>query len=384
MTETNEVIDLAKQLIAIKSLTPNDNGCQKLVGDFLKELGFKITDFSKNNVTNTLYSIGNDAQHFVYVGHTDIVPAGATELWTNDPFTPTIRDGILYGRGAADMKSSIAAMLVAIKEFCKNPEWKGTISVLLTSDEEGPAVDGIKSVVDDLLSTRKLENPFNYCLIGEASAVHEVGDTIKNGRKGSLHAKLTVTGRQGHIAFPERFLNPIHQILPALVAITSNKWDSGSEFFTPTTCQIYRINGGLPNAENVIPQQVECFFNFRFNDLVTENDLKIMTQKILEQHNLNYTLEWKLSGVPSANKGGKLIEVAKSAIKTITNLDAKLSCAGGTSDARFLNILGCEIIELGAVDGSIHAVDEHINCNELISLSKIYEHILINLLRPAS
>jgi succinyl-diaminopimelate desuccinylase len=380
MNKEHEVLSLAKKLLAIKSLTPHDNGCQELVGDFLNKLGFKTHDFSKNQVKNTLYSIGDGQPHFVYVGHTDVVPAGALELWSHDPFTPTIKDGILYGRGAADMKSSIAAMLVAIKNFC-NQSYSGTISVLLTSDEEGDAIDGIQAVVNDLLTTQKLTNNFDYCLIGEASAVDTVGDTIKNGRKGSLHAKLTITGRQGHIAFPERFLNPIHQALPALVAITTNQWDRGSEFFTPTTCQIYRINGGLPNAENVIPQQMECFFNFRFNDLVTVDELKRMTVEILEKYNLDYSLTWKLSGVPSANKSGKLIDEAIKAIKTVTNLDAKLSCAGGTSDARFLNALGCEIIELGAVDGCIHAIDEHIDCNQLISLSKIYENILINLFK---
>jgi succinyl-diaminopimelate desuccinylase len=374
------VINLASQLIALESLTPNDNGCQKIVGNFLQQLGFSSIDLSKNTVTNTLYSLGAGAPHFVYVGHTDVVPAGALELWTSPPFTPTIKDNILYGRGAADMKSSIAAMLIAIQQFVANHQLKhGTISVLLTSDEEGAAIDGIKSVVEDYLMANKLPTPFNYCLIGEASAVDTIGDTIKNGRKGSLHCKLSVFGKQGHIAFPERFTNPIHQALPALNALTAHQWDNGCEFFTPTTCQIYRINGGLPNAENVIPQHVECFFNFRFNDSITIEQLKHATNNIFDKYKLNYTLEWKTSGLPSVTKGGKLIAIAKQAIKEITKLDAKLSCAGGTSDARFLVDLGCEIIELGAVDSSIHTIDEHIDCAQLIALSKIYENILIQI-----
>jgi succinyl-diaminopimelate desuccinylase len=320
---------------------------------------------------------GTDGPLFVFAGHTDVVPTGPIDRWTSHPFEPAVRDGYLYGRGAADMKGSIASMLVAIYAFIKAfPAHKGSIALLITSDEEGAAQDGTKRVVEVLKQRGELPD---YCLVGEPSSVAVLGDTIKNGRRGSLTGHGVIKGVQGHIAYPQLAKNPIHLFAPALAELTAMSFDQGNEFFQPTSFQISNINSGT-GADNVIPGDLEILFNFRFSPEVTPHILEEKVRALFDRHKLNYGLTFRLSGMPFITPPGKLVDAARLAIKEVSAVEAELSTTGGTSDGRFIATTGCEIIELGPVNATIHKIDECVKVEELEKLSRIYERILESLL----
>jgi succinyl-diaminopimelate desuccinylase len=370
-------LDLAKQLISIPSVTPNDLGCQKIIADRLKSIGFTIEHLRYGDVDNLWARYGSQAPLFVFAGHTDVVPTGPVKQWRSDPFTPTIADNIMTGRGSADMKSSIAAMVCACEIFLQNRETiiDGSIAFLITSDEEGPATDGTVKVIQHL--SDKNDN-IDWCLVGEPSSTDRLGDTIKNGRRGSISGDLTIHGVQGHIAYPHLAKNPIHLFAGALQDLCNESWDNGNNFFPPTSFQISNINGGT-GASNVIPGDLNVQFNLRFSTEITDQIIKQRIETILNDHQLKYTLNWSLSGQPFITSGGELIEATKQAIKTVCNIDAKLSTAGGTSDGRFIAPTGAQVIELGPINESIHKINENIDIRQLEELTRIYTEILSNL-----
>jgi succinyl-diaminopimelate desuccinylase len=373
----SDTIDLAIQLISKDSVTPEDKGCQKLMTDRLEKLGFVIEELRFGEVDNFWARRGNSAPLFVFAGHTDVVPAGPLGQWKTDPFKPVIQDGILYGRGAADMKGSLAAMVTACEAFiAKNPEHKGSIGFLITSDEEGPAHDGTVRVVEHLENRNE---KIDWCLVGEPSSTNKVGDVVKNGRRGSLSGNLTIHGKQGHVAYPHLAMNPVHKASPALVELVAEEWDKGNEFFPQTTFQISNIHAGT-GANNVIPGDLEILFNLRFSTEVTETQLRQRVEAILDKHNLNYTLDWHLSGMPFLTPRGELVEATCKAIKAICGYDTELSTAGGTSDGRFIAPTGAQVIELGPLNASIHQINENVAADDLETLSKIYYKIMEHLL----
>lgn len=369
----SRVLALTQQLISCPSLTPNDAGCQQIIADRLKKIGFHIEPMRFENVDNLWARYGTESPLMVFAGHTDVVPTGPLDAWNSDPFQPTLREEYLYGRGATDMKSGLAALVVAAEDFIqKNPRFNGSIAFLITSDEEGPSIHGTKKVVEALVNRNE---KMDYCIIGEATSETNLGDQVRVGRRGSLHGKLTVYGKQGHVAFPHLADNPIHKALNALHELTQTTWDEGNKFFPPTTLQISNIHAGT-GALNVVPGKLEVDFNFRFGTAVTLEALQTRVRKILEKHELNFDLKWNLSGEPFLTKKGKLITAVVAAIKAITTLDPRLSTGGGTSDGRFIAPTGTEVVELGPCNTSAHHVNEHVRITDLEKLAEIYHHIL--------
>jgi succinyl-diaminopimelate desuccinylase len=374
---TDKTLELAKQLIARPSLTPDDAGCQELMIERLKPLGFEIHRLRFGNVDNFWARRGTAKPVIAFAGHTDVVPTGPKEKWTSDPFTPTIRDGFLYGRGAADMKGSLAAFITAIEDFvAQHPDHKGSIALLITSDEEGPSVDGTVKVVEWLEARGE---KIDYCLVGEPSCVKCLGDTLKNGRRGSLNGKLTVHGKQGHIAYPHLVRNPIHLAAPALTDLARTEWDHGNEFFPPTSFQISNINAGT-GADNVVPGHLDLKFNFRYSTAVTENELKTRVEGALRQHMLDYEVQWSPSGKPFLTQPGELVEALRTAVKSELGVDTSLSTSGGTSDGRFIAPTGAQVVELGPLNATIHQIDECVRVQDLVSLSRVYVRTLAHLL----
>lgn len=377
MTNLSTTVQLASDLINIDSVTPDDKGCQELMIKRLENIGFKIERLRFGEVDNFWAKHGDAEPLFVFAGHTDVVPSGPKEQWKTPPFETTITDGILYGRGAADMKGSLAAMVTACERFIQNnSDHKGAIGFLITSDEEGPAIDGTIKVIEYL---KKNNEHIDMCLVGEPSCTSQLGDTIKNGRRGSLGAKLTVHGIQGHVAYPHLAKNPIHQIAPALTELTAIEWDQGNEFFPPTSFQISNINAGT-GATNVIPGDIEVLFNFRFSTELTQEKIASRVAALLESHGLDYDIDWVLSGHPFLTAKGELVDAAQKSITEITGLKTELSTAGGTSDGRFIAPTGSQVIELGPLNATIHKVNECVGTKELDDLSLIYETILEKLL----
>ena len=372
-----KTLALCCELIRRQSVTPEDAGCQALMMQRLSAMGFDCTDLPFGEVSNFWAQRGEQGPILVFAGHTDVVPTGPMEQWQTPPFEPTLLDGKLHGRGAADMKASLAAMLVACEEFiAEHPQHPGRIGFLITSDEEGPAADGTVKVMQYLQEQGK---SLDWCLVGEPSSSNTLGDVIKNGRRGSLGAVLTVKGVQGHIAYPHLADNPIHRAMPALHALANEHWDHGNEFFPPTSLQISNINGGT-GATNIIPGAVEVQFNFRFSTEVTEQQLRERTAAILQAHALDYGLQWHLSGQPFLTRSGALVDATVAAIKDVTGLDAELSTAGGTSDGRFIAPSGAQLVELGPINATIHKLNEEVLADDLPRLAAIYKRILERLL----
>lgn len=376
MTDTR-TLALAKALIEKESVTPDDAQCQELMADVLEPLGFKMESMWFEEVLNLWARKGTESPLVCFAGHTDVVPTGPHDNWTYPPFDPTVVDGMLYGRGAADMKGSIAAFLTATERFVtKHPNHKGSIAYLITADEEGPAKNGTVKVVDTLEARNE---KIDMCIVGEPSSTTQCGDVIKNGRRGSLGAVLKVKGKQGHVAYPHLAVNPIHMAAPALAELSAEVWDEGNEFFPATSFQISNINGGT-GATNVIPGEVEVVFNFRFSTELTADILKSRTHAILDKHGLTYDLEWNLSGQPFLTDRGSLVNATVEAIKEKAGIDTELSTAGGTSDGRFIAPTGAQVVELGPINATIHQVNEHVSVQDLEILTDIYERILEKLL----
>ena len=374
-------LDLARQIMSRPSLTPDDAGCCEIFTKRLEPLGFHCEYINRNGVTNLWARRGNAKPLFVFAGHTDVVPTGPLEKWTSPPFTPEIRDGMLYGRGAADMKSSLAAALTATEAFiAANPEHPGSIAFLLTSDEEGDANDGTIAVVEALKARGET---LDYCIIGEPTSVNTLGDMIKNGRRGSLSGKLTVKGIQCHIAYPHLGKNPIHLAAPAIAELTAIEWDQGNEYFPPTTWQISNIHGGT-GATNVIPGSVEIKFNFRFSTASTVEGLQQRLLAVLDRHGLDYDIDWTLGARPFLTGRGPLADAATIAIRDVCGIETELSTTGGTSDGRFIADICQQLLEIGPVNATSHKIDECIAVDSLPKLSAIYGRILRQLLVASS
>ncbi|NOR39732.1 MAG: succinyl-diaminopimelate desuccinylase [Gammaproteobacteria bacterium] len=370
-------LELSQALIARPSVTPDDQGCQQLLAERLEKLGFVIEKLRFGDVDNLWARRGTTAPLFAFAGHTDVVPTGPLADWDTDPFAPVIRDGYLFGRGSADMKCSIAAMVTACERFITaRPDHSGSIAFLITSDEEGPAVNGTVKVIE-LLEARG--EKINWCLVGEPSSKDQTGDTIKNGRRGSLNGVLTIVGQQGHVAYPLLADNPIHRAAPALAELATIEWDRGNEYFPPTTFQVSNIHAGT-GAENVIPGSLELLFNLRFSTESTAEPLKSRVTAVLDRHGLNYDIQWRLSGQPFLTAAGELVAAARHAIQVVTGIATELSTSGGTSDGRFIAPTGAQVVELGPVNATIHQTNECVNVAELDRLSAIYEDILKQLL----
>lgn len=373
----SDTLKLAEQLISRASVTPEDAGCQGLIADRLNAIGFNTEHMRFGEVDNIWSRRGSDEPLYAFAGHTDVVPTGPHENWQSPPFTPSYRDGYLYGRGAADMKGSIAAMITACERFVTNyPQHKGSIAFLITSDEEGPSVDGTVKVIE-VLEAR--QEKIRACIVGEPSSVRQVGDVIKNGRRGSLNGELKVKGTQGHVAYPHLADNPVHALAPALQELCALQWDQGNAFFPPTTFQVSNIHAGT-GASNVIPGSAEVQFNFRFSTEVTQDELMARVEAVLDSHQLRYDLQWKLSGQPFITGTGELVDAAKAAIREIAGIDTELSTSGGTSDGRFIAPTGAQVVELGPVNATIHKIDECVRTDDLDALSQMYERILEKLL----
>ena len=372
-----DTLELAKQLIARPSVTPADAGCLDLLIGLLEPAGFVCEKISMGGVDNLWACRGTAAPLVCFAGHTDVVPTGPVEQWDSNPFEPTIRDGVMYGRGASDMKSSLAAFVAALLEFVEqHPNHPGSLAVLFTSDEEGPAVDGTVRVVE-ALKDRKIK--MDYCIVGEPTAVKKTGDMIKNGRRGSLSGRLTVKGTQGHVAYPHLANNPIHVVAAAIAELAKTEWDKGNEYFPPTTWQISNFNAGT-GANNVIPGDAHIKFNFRFSTASTLETLQTRVHGILDKHGVPYELEWSYDGRPFITPRGDLVDAVSKAIKTVTGLDTELSTTGGTSDGRFIADICPQVIECGPTNASIHKLNECIRVDELQQLPQIYLHTLKNLL----
>jgi succinyl-diaminopimelate desuccinylase len=373
----SKTLALTEELIALSSVTPDDKGCQRRLIELLSPLGFTCEPIESGGVTNLWARKGSTAPLVVFAGHTDVVPTGPLDQWHSDPFVPTRRDGKLYGRGAADMKTSIAAMVVAAEEFITaHPGHKGSIGFLLTSDEEGPALDGTVVVCEKL---KERGEQLDYCLVGEPTSTDQLGDVIKNGRRGSMSGKLIIKGVQGHIAYPQMAKNPIHLAAPALAELAVEKWDDGNEYYLPTSWQMSNIHGGA-GATNVIPGEVVIDFNFRFSTASTVESLQQRVHAILNKYDFEYDLKWTISGHPFLTPRGTLSDVLTAAIKSETGLDADLSTTGGTSDGRFIAKICPQVIEFGPPNGSIHKIDEHIELRFIDPLKNIYRRTLENLL----
>ena len=379
----NPVFELAKELISRVSVTPEDAGCQELIAARLNQLGFQTRQINAEGVHNLWAWRGTGSPHLMFAGHTDVVPPGPLEQWQTPPFEPTVKNGQLYGRGAADMKSSLAAMIVAVEDATAHAEHNnGTLSFLITSDEEGVATYGTRHAIDVL--AKEGIRP-DYCVVGEPSSSEQLGDVVRSGRRGSLNAKLKVIGTQGHVAYPQDANNPIHNVLTALSAMTTKEWDLGNDFYPPTSFQISNINGGT-GATNVIPGELEIDFNFRFNTEQTATGLSASVEEILHSYGVTYEIKWQLSGEPFLTLPGALTEAVTQAIKAETGLTTELSTSGGTSDGRFISPWDkpgsgqVEVVELGPLNATIHKIDECVAVDDLMPLARIYQQIIITLL----
>lgn len=377
MTELSPTLALACELIARDSTTPDDAGCQKLMGDRLAACGFQLESLRFGEVDNLWARRGSEGPVLCFAGHTDVVPTGPLERWDNPPFEPAIRDGMLHGRGAADMKGSLAAMLVAVERFVASaPDHKGSIAFLITSDEEGPATEGTVKVVETLVERGE---KVDWCIVGEPSSTELVGDVVKNGRRGSLNARLTIKGKQGHVAYPHLARNPIHLAAPALAALAAENWDAGNAFFPPTSFQISNINSGT-GATNVVPGELVALINFRFSTESTAEGLQLRVRNLLDQHGLDYELDWTLSGLPFLTEPGALLDGVSAAIRQITGRATQPSTSGGTSDGRFIATMGTQVVELGPINATIHQLNEHVSASDLDTLSDIYQATMERLL----
>ncbi len=372
-----DTLTLAQALIACRSLTPFDNGCQEILISRLEKIGFDIERIRCGEVDNLWARRGSSAPLVCFAGHTDVVPTGPVEKWDSDPFKPKVRDDKLYGRGAADMKGSLAAFITSIEAFvAQHPSHGGSIALLITSDEEGIAIDGTVRVVEALQARNER---IDYCIVGEPTCVDMLGDTIKNGRRGSLSGTLTVKGIQGHIAYPHLAKNPVHLAAPAIAELAQTKWDEGNEYFPPTTWQISNINGGT-GATNVIPGEVTILFNFRFSTVSTVESLRARMHEILDRHQLDYDLRWEFSGKPYLTPRGSLVEAVSLAIQTVTGIEPQLSTSGGTSDGRFIADICPQVVEVGPRNATIHKLNEYVEVKDLEQLPEIYRLTLENLL----
>lgn len=376
MTDLSPTLELAIDLISRPSVTPEDAGCQEVIIQRLERLGFQIETMPFGEVKNFYAKHGTSGPNLCFAGHTDVVPTGPEEEWKVAPFSPEIIDGVLYGRGAADMKGSLAAMITAVENFItKNPNHDGQISFLITSDEEGPFVDGTTRVVDTLIERKET---VDWCIVGEPSSTNTLGDIIKNGRRGSFSGNLTIHGKQGHVAYPHLVQNPIHLAAPALAELTNTHWDSGNDFFPPTSFQISNINSGT-GATNVVPGKLNTQFNFRFSSELDFDTLKARVIEILDKHELRYDVEWTYNGLPFLTRPGELVEAISTAIQSTVGITPELSTSGGTSDGRFIAKMGTQVVELGPINATIHQINECVEAESLNQLSRIYEGILINL-----
>lgn len=379
--KTSATIELLSDLISRKSVTPEDAGCQDVLIERLEKMGFIIEKMPFENVKNFWARRGTQSPVLCFAGHTDVVPSGPTELWHSDPFTPTIKEGYLYGRGAADMKGGIAAWITALERFLENhSDHQGSIALLITSDEEGPFINGTTRVIDTLEARNE---KIDWCVVGEASSTNKLGDIIKNGRRGSLSGKLKIKGVQGHVAYPHLVKNPIHLGANAIAEITAEQWDDGNDFFPPTSFQISNYHAGT-GANNIVPAEAVIDFNFRFSTQSTESGLKARTHAILDKHAIDYSIDWAFSGNPFITEKGELIDASSAAIKAVTGLDTELSTSGGTSDGRFIAPTGAQVIELGPVNATIHKINECVKVDDLDTLSNVYENILARLLTTSA
>lgn len=380
MTSTSPTLDLAMELISRRSVTPEDDGCQELMISRLEKLGFRIERLPFEEVTNLWARRGDSGPLFCFAGHTDVVPSGPEEQWQFPPFEPRIEEGYLCGRGAADMKGSLAAFVTAVERFVANhPDHEGSIALLITSDEEGPFINGTTRVIDHLEARNE---KIDWCIVGEPSSTEKVGDVIKNGRRGSLSGTLKVRGIQGHVAYPHLVRNPIHEAAPALAELATTVWDEGNEFFPPTSFQISNINAGT-GATNVVPGHVDVAFNFRFSTEVTADELKGRVRDILDKHGLEWDIDWILSGNPFLTAAGSLVDAARESIRTVLGYETELSTSGGTSDGRFIAPTGAQVLELGPCNATIHKINERVRASDLDDLSHLYENILARLLVKA-
>jgi succinyl-diaminopimelate desuccinylase len=373
----SRTLELTVDLMGRASVTPADEGCQAVMMARLAAAGFTVEKLTYGNVENFWARRGATGPVLCFAGHTDVVPTGPLEEWRTKPFEPTVRDGVLYGRGAADMKSGLAAMLTAAEDFvAAHPEHRGTIAFLITSDEEGPSVDGTKRVVETLLGRGQ---HIDWCIVGEPSSEAVLGDTIKIGRRGSLSGRLTVHGVQGHIAYPHLAVNPIHTVAPALAELTSRQWDQGNEHFQPTTFQVSNLNAGT-GAPNVIPGELKARFNLRYSPVQTLDQLKQTVEAILRKHQVDFSIEWYVSGEPFYTPQGALSDAVCQAVAAIAGQPPKLSTGGGTSDGRFIAALGAQIVELGVINASIHKVNEQVRAADIDALQRMYLGVLERLL----
>ena len=375
-----DTLALTCELMSRASVSPTDGGCQELLARRLGAIGFRVENLRFGPVDNFWARRGREGPLFCFAGHTDVVPPGPLEEWLSDPFSPDIRDGVLYGRGAADMKSGLAAMVTACEEFvARHPKHRGSIAFLITSDEEGPSVDGTRRVVEVL---RERNETIDWCLVGEPSSENALGDTIKIGRRGSLSGRLTVHGVQGHVAYPQFADNPIHALAPALAELTSRTWDQGNRHFQPTTFQVSNISAGT-GAPNVIPGELKARFNLRFSTEQTVDTLKATVERILQEHRVRYTLDWFISGYPFLTAPGTLSQTATRAVREELQVTPKLSTGGGTSDGRFIAPLGAQVIELGVVNATIHKANECVRVADVDRLHAVYRRTLELLLLGA-
>ncbi len=373
----SDTLDLAIDLISRDSVTPEDKGCQDLLMGRLEAIGFTTEKMPFEDVDNFWARRGTQAPVFCFAGHTDVVPTGPESAWTHPPYGCEIVDGMLYGRGTADMKGSIASFTTAVERFVTaHPDHKGSIAYLITSDEEGPSINGTVKVVETLEARNE---KIDWCLVGEPSSTNKLGDIVKNGRRGSLGCTLTVKGIQGHVAYPHLADNPIHKVMPALTEMVETQWDTGNDYFPATTFQVSNINGGT-GATNVIPGDIEIVFNFRYSTELTHEDIQEKVEALFDRHGLDYDIHWNLSGKPFLTPKGTLVDATESAIKAITGYDTQLSTAGGTSDGRFIAPTGTQVIELGPINATIHKIDECVSIQDLNTLSEVYEKMLENLL----
>jgi succinyl-diaminopimelate desuccinylase len=370
-------LELTQDLMSRRSVTPADEGCQDVMARRLEAAGFAVERLRYGIVDNFWARRGTAGPVFCFAGHTDVVPTGPLEEWKSDPFAPSVRDGVLYGRGAADMKSGLAAMVTAAEQFAReHPDHKGSIAFLITSDEEGPSVDGTKRVMETLNARNER---IDWCVVGEPSSEKNIGDTIKVGRRGSFSGRLTVHGVQGHVAYPQLAVNPVHSFAPALAELVAREWDQGTEFFQPTTFQISNFNAGT-GAPNVIPGELKARFNLRYSPVQTLDGLKETVEGILRKHGVKFTIEWYLSGEPFYTAPGEFSEAVSAAVKSVTGSSPKYSTGGGTSDGRFIAPTGTQVVELGVVNASIHKVNESVRVEEIDALHEMYLRTLKNLL----
>ena len=377
----NETLQLAQELIRRKSVTPADEGCQQLIIERLAPLGFRPEVIVRGDVSNLLITHGKGSPFIVLAGHTDVVPPGPLDRWNTDPFEPTIRDGMLFGRGAADMKTSIAAFVVAAGRFVRaHPNHAGTVGLLITSDEEGPSVDGTVRVVEEM---QRRGERIDYCIVGEPSSTEKFGDTIKNGRRGSLTGRLWVQGVQGHVAYPHRVKNPVHLAAPALADLSTTEWDKGNAYFPPTTFQVSNIHAGT-GAQNITPGVLQVDFNFRFSTESTPESLKARVDEILRRHSLEYSIDWTLGGKPFLTPRGKLVDTLSRVVREVSGVTPDINCTGGTSDGRFIIDICDEVAEFGPMNRSIHKVNEAVSVEEMEPLARVYLRVFEELTGAAS